>query len=207
MTRTRVQAIIAIAAAVWIGLLFLHGVPLSLSYLLPYSLVVNVVLVVMYVFNKWLWRLPLLSTLFNRPVLAGTWKGELRSTWKDQHTGAAGEPVLAFLVVRQTYESLSIQVVTAESESESLNAVVQGNRDGVPEVVTIYRANPKLLLRARSPIHYGAMRLRVHRNPALRLEGEYWTDRDTKGQAVFSEHVSKVYSAFSSACEAMVDTP
>lgn len=207
MSRGRIQAVIVTTVAVWVALLFLQGVDLRLSYLRPYSLVVSIVLLAFYAFDRWLWQVQPIPRLLGRPVLAGTWKGELRSDWKGEPPGEVIQPILAFLAIRQTYDSLTIRLLTAESFSRSQTAELQRSADGVPEVITTYQNIPELLLRERSPVHFGAMRLEVHGQPGSRLEGYYWTDRDTKGQVVFTGHVSTIYSDFDSARTAMTGVP
>lgn len=206
-TRGRVQAIITASVIVWAALLFLQGVDLRLSYLRPYSLVVGIVLILSYAFDKWLWRLLPFPRLLGRPVLAGTWKGELRSNWIDQQTGEAADPILVFLLIRQTYAAISIRLFTANSFSKSETAEIHKSPDGVSEIVMTYQNIPLLHLREQSPLHYGAMRLQIHGRPTSRLEGAYWTDRDTKGEVVFTAHVLKAYSDFAAASMAMLDTP
>jgi hypothetical protein len=39
-----------------------------------------------------------------------------------------------------------------------------------------------LSVRNRSAMHYGALQLSVAGSPPERIEGQYWTDRDTKGE-------------------------
>jgi hypothetical protein len=47
-------------------------------------------------------------------------------------------------------------------------------------VAVLYRNDPKVSVRDRSPIHFGGMHLRVSGEDAL--EGDYWTDRKTSGR-------------------------
>lgn len=207
VTRGRVQAIVAATVIVWAGLLLLQGVDITFSYLRPYSLVVGVVLILFYVFDKWVWQLPPIARLLKRPVLAGTWKGELRSSWTDRQTGIAAGSAVVFLLIRQTYDSIYLRLTTAESSSQSETADLHMSSDGVPEIVTTYRNSPALHLRRQSPIHYGTMRLEVHGNPPSRLEGAYWTDRETRGEVVFTAHTRRAYSDFTGASQAMPGTP
>jgi hypothetical protein len=200
--RGRVQAALIIAIVVWSAVLFLEGVTLRFADLRPYSIAIAVVLICLYGFDRWLWRIGPLPRLLGRPVLAGTWKGELRSTWVDHETGEVGAPIAAFLLIRQTYDAISLRLVTARSSSRSETAGLLKAADGVPEVLLIYQNVPLPLQREQSPIHYGAMRLAVHGQPPTRLEGAYWTDRETKGQADFTTYSSRAFSDFASATQA-----
>ena len=54
-----------------------------------------------------------------RPVIDGTWKVQLRSNWKDPiAAGATVAPIEGYMVVRQTFSTLSMRLLTAESHSE-----------------------------------------------------------------------------------------
>ena len=205
--RGRVQAAITGAALVWAALLFLQGADLRFSYLRPYSLVVAIVLAGFFVFDRWCWRIPPLPRLLRRPVLAGTWMGELCSNWVNPKSGETLPPITTFLLVHQTYETISLRMFTAESSSTSQTAAINRSPDGLVQIISTYQNVPKLHLQQRSRVHYGSMRLDVHGYPPSRLEGAYWTDRDTKGEVVFTAHVSKAYSDFATASAAMAATP
>jgi hypothetical protein len=121
-TRTQVQVVLVIAVIVWAGLLFVEGVTLKPSYLKPFSLTVAVVILILLAFERWLWRIPPVAKALHRPVLRGTWKGQLKSNWIDPRTGQEIEPIDIFLLVRQTYSTVSLRLMTQESTSRSLVA-------------------------------------------------------------------------------------
>lgn len=200
--RGRIQAAVILTALVWAALLFFEGAGFGAAYIRPISLVMGLVVASFYCFDRWLWRIKPLPQLLGRPVLAGTWKGELRSNWKDE-SGQTLAPITAFLLVHQTYETMFIRLFTAESSSESQTAVISKAEDGACQVITTYRNEPLLHLRKRSPVHYGAMRLQVRRGSHARLEGSYWTDRETQGEACFTTQTPKRYSDFTSATQGM----
>ena len=117
--KLQTQVILATTVVVWGALLLIQGVTLKASYLRPYSLVVGILILLQVVFDRWLWRVPAVARVLRCPVLRGTWKGQLRSTWEDSKTGQRIEPIDVFLVVRQTYSTVSIRLMTAESSSRS----------------------------------------------------------------------------------------
>ncbi|AMA59927.1 hypothetical protein [Bradyrhizobium sp. CCGE-LA001] len=58
------------------------------------------------------------------------------------------------------------------------------NNDGVYEVIGVYQSDPDMLARGtQTEIHYGAFRYRVIGTPPKRMNGHYWTDRNTQGSA------------------------
>lgn len=199
LNKIQVQIVLGLAVVVWAVLLFVEGVHLKASYLKPYSVVVTVVVVGLILFDRWLWRIPGISRLVRRPVLKGTWKGQLRSTWKDSSTGQTIEPIDVFLSVRQTFSAISLRVMTSESISKSLVASLDAPKDDVATISSTYQNVPRLLVRDRSSIHHGALMLEVTGQPARQLQGCYWTDRDTKGELAMNEHTKKLCTTFDEA--------
>ena len=190
--RLHLSAIILTAAVVWGVLLLLQGVPVSPSWFQPFSKVVGALMILLAAFDLWLWRLPFLQGwMVKRPNLSGTWRAEVRSEWVDPDTGQRKVPIAGFMVIRQTFSTLSLCQITAESRSELLGAEIVRGGDGTYQVFGVYRNEPRLSVRHRSEIHYGALELRVAGSPPERIEGHYWTDRDTAGELSLSDRMSK----------------
>jgi hypothetical protein len=153
--------------------------------------------IVLLVFDKWVWKWRLLhSWLVPFQDLNGTWKGVLQTSWQDPTTLQQPGPIEVVLVVRQTYSTLSARLLTAESESDLLIGKIVVVEDGVADLIGVYRNTPKQSLRERSPIHNGALRLRLEGEPVTALRGEYWTDRNTRGELRLLEHVSAKAHSF-----------
>jgi hypothetical protein len=198
--RLHLSAILLVAAAIWGGLLFLGGVQVSPQWLHPFSIVLGAMMVFLSAFDLWLWRIRLLHPwLVKRPVLGGTWRAELRSDWIDPATGLGIGPINGFIVVRQTFSRLTLRLITEESNSELIGAEILRADDGTYRVLGVYRNEPKLSVRHRSPIHYGALAVQLSGSPPERIEGHYWTDRDTAGELALSDrrtaHVDDLVSA------------
>jgi hypothetical protein len=202
-TRTQVQVVLVIAVIVWAGLLFVEGVTLKPSYLKPFSLTVAVVILILLAFERWLWRIPPVAKALHRPVLRGTWKGQLKSNWIDPRTGQEIEPIDIFLLVRQTYSTVSLRLMTQESTSRSLVASLESHRDEIATLTSTYQNIPGLLIQDRSRIHHGALMLEVHGSSIKNLSGFYWTDRDTKGEVSLESRSKNVYTNFEAASAAM----
>jgi hypothetical protein len=174
---------------IWVALLYLTGTSLAINWEAVEKLpdAVTIYVVAAFIFTKWLWRLKMFSGwIVPFPDLQGTWKGELKSTWKD----ASGQRIPAIsvvLVIRQTFSSVSCTVFTKESESYSTAAqIVRDEESGTIRLDYNYTNRPKAIIRERSAIHDGAARLRVVTVPSLRMEGEYWTSRCTSGDVAVS---------------------
>lgn len=183
LSRLHLSAILLAAAALWAVLLILDGVAVAGSWFRPFSTVVGVLLLLLVAFDLWAWRLRFLHGWFvPRPDLRGTWRVDLQSDWEDPSTGKPIGPITAYLVVRQTFSTLSIRMLTAESASELLAAEIAKASDGTYRLAGVYRNEPRLAVRNRSPIHFGAIVLDVQGEPAQSLAGHYWTDRNTRGE-------------------------
>jgi hypothetical protein len=142
--------------------------------------------------EHYLWRAPLVGGLItNRPDMRGTWRGTLQSDWTDPESGEA-QPADddVYLVVHQTYWSVTARLLTAESRSEPLVGIIE-DVAGRARLLAIYRNEPRSALREHSPIHHGAVILDCSGRPPLRLTGAYWTDRRTGGELCFDEHVER----------------
>lgn len=203
ISRIHLSTLIFIAALVWALLLIIQGVSVTFSLFRPFSTVIGVLVVLMGVFEKWAWRLPILHPWFvSQPDLGGTWKGQLFSTWTDPKAGSLLPPIDGYLVVRQTFSLIQMMLITNESNSELLSGSVLPEAHGGYVVAGIYRNTPRLLKRAGSPIHHGGILLHVRGSPPQVLEGEYWTDRDTKGELRFFGRSKRILPSFEAASAA-----
>ena len=166
LSRLHLSAILLLAALIWGAMLVIEGVAVSGAWFRPFSTVVGGILLVLVAFDLWAWRFRFLHGWFvPRPDIRGTWMVELRSDWKDPSTGHATAPRIVYLAVRQTFSTLSIRMMTAESESRLVTAEITKAADGVYRVAGVYVNEPKLSVRDRSPIHYGAFLLDVQGEP------------------------------------------
>jgi diguanylate cyclase (GGDEF)-like protein len=116
------------------------------------------------------------------PDLCGTWKGVLRSEWRDPTTKLKQEQRDVFMIVRKTDAALHMGLITSESRSLSLAITVVQEPSGEWSLNVIYRNEPRPSVRSRSQIHHGAMVLQVGGSPVITLSGHYWTDRGTQGE-------------------------
>lgn len=200
ISRLHLSAIILVAAGIWAGLLILNGVSVKATWATPFSSVIGILLVLLAIFDLWIWKWPIFrGWLVNRPYLGGTWNVSIKSDWIDPATGNPREPIAAYLAVRQTFSTMSMRLMTAESYGDLLTGEIARGADGTFRIGAIYRNEPKLLVRDRSPIHYGAFLLQVEGSPPTNLSGHYWTDRNTKGEMAASNRRAKIFHSFEAA--------
>ncbi|MCX7060706.1 MAG: hypothetical protein NTZ11_07395 [Gammaproteobacteria bacterium] len=186
--RLHLSVVLMVAAVIWGILLVLNGVVVQVSWLRYASTVTGVLMLMLAVFDIWLWKWTVLQGWFvKRPVVDGTWCVELRSNWKDPTTGKRIAPIPGFMVIRQSFSRMSLRLITAESRSELLGAEVLRADDASYRITGVYRNEPRMSVRHRSQIHYGALVLQVCGKPIVQLEGHYWTDRDTTGELLLTE--------------------
>lgn len=174
------KGLIAVAALAWAGALVADGKAVPSSFFAPMSTVTGIVAFTLVVFEKVLWRVPGMSLLVHRPDLRGTWKGTVRSSW----VGPDGLPQPerdVFVTIAQTYSTLHVRLFSDESSSEPLVASVLRHPDDTYDVALVYRNSPKVAVRERSEISVGGALLRVGGEKEEKLEGQYWTDRLTRG--------------------------
>lgn len=183
LSRLHLSSILLVSAAIWGGMLVYEGVAVNGSWFRPFSTVVGGLLFLLAIFDRWAWRLRILHGWFvPRPDLRGTWCVELKSDWRNQATDKVIDPIVAYLVVRQTFSTINARMLTAESASELVAGEINRASDGTYRLAAIYRNEPKLSVRDRSAIHYGAIVLDVLGDPVKDLNGYYWTDRKTRGE-------------------------
>jgi hypothetical protein len=175
--------LVAGAAIAWALVLSAFGWAIPLSFFRPLSVIAGLLSLALLVFDLWAWAWPGVRSLINRPDLRGTWQGVIRSSWKhpDEHRAKLGT-IKTYVIVHQTYTGLHLRLLTHESHSSSISAVLVAGSDGSATVYAMYQNNSRASLRSQSPIHRGGLILHVGGPPPTSMEGDYWTDRQTSGE-------------------------
>lgn len=151
-------------------------------------MVITVDLVVAFLFQKWFWKWSWLRHwLVFAPNLNGTWRGEIRSSWINPETGKGIDPIPAVMTIRQALNRLSCVVRTGEMKSFSFIAgLVIAPEEQKASLAYSYDSDPIPSVRDRSQRHKGTAFLEIHESNPMRLEGEYWTERNTIGEMEFA---------------------
>ncbi|MFB8777131.1 Cap15 family cyclic dinucleotide receptor domain-containing protein [Streptomyces broussonetiae] len=186
-----IRVVVAVVVVVFvIGTWAQDGRP-DLAALKFFSVAVLASTLVFNLWDFWLWRLPLIQRVPGVPrSIRGTWKGTLTSLWVDPATGNNPPPKTVYLVAQQTASLVTVKLLTDESKSTSALASVS-EVDGSFLLTYLYLNRPDMRVEHRSRIHHGSTVFDVSGNPARRLKGRYWTDRDSKGELDFEERDKK----------------
>lgn len=172
------KIVIFLAAAVWAVVALAMGLDLDQSWVKPMGIVTSVVVIALLAFDTVLWKwIPLRITKV--PDLSGTWHATLTSN----HPGVSGQPTVldCFLIVRQTYSKIHVEMLFPKSESVSTSASLV-HTDGTTELWYSYRSEAHALDRDDNPPHKGGVQLRIATNGVVKMAGSYWTDRKTFGR-------------------------
>jgi hypothetical protein len=185
------RLVIGLAAALWLGVALALKAPVDASWLKPAGVVMSAVVLLLLGFDRWAWRwLP--TSVMKRPKLHGTWKATLE--WKaDDGDGIESKP--CFLVVRQTFSTVTVDLLTEVASSQSRSAAIRED-NGRCSLWFSYWAAAGALHRDGNAPHRGAAQLVIATKPRTRLEGDYWTERQTRGRIVADAHTAHVYEDY-----------
>ncbi|SDG21643.1 Cap15 family cyclic dinucleotide receptor domain-containing protein [Klenkia brasiliensis] len=167
----------AYAVALYVaGFRFDDGIRQILAYL-PAAAAIAVV-----AFDRWTWKWPGVHRLVGRPRIDGTWLTTL-TPHPDSHIPEGGNrgPIDTAVIIEQTYWSVTVRLLTAESRSISTSASIY-NRSAQQAVLAYTYANePEQRHRPRSQPHAGATELVITGRQPQQMSGTYWTERLTVG--------------------------
>lgn len=142
---------------------------------------------------EWGWKWPLLSKIFYRPNLNGTWKGELFSDWKDEE-GNGVKPIKFFIVIRQNFLRINFTTFTnnyiGKSYSERL---ILDKERGIKNVAYLYRKETSQISDNNNE---GASELRVIESNILKMRGKYWSNIKTNGEIDVSFFVKRHFDSY-----------
>jgi len=176
--------LLAFSGLFWFGIATASGLNMQsfADFMRPIPKVITADLILVAVFVRWLWRWKFLQTwLVPFPNLNGTWQGHIQTNWKDADGKTPG-PIPTILTIKQTFVRMSCVMRTGEMVSRSYLEGFCIDKDAqVRQLCYSYTSRPKASLRERSTPHDGTMLFNIIRKPVYKLEGEYWTQRQTTG--------------------------
>lgn len=134
---------------------------------------ISVATILMWAFNKWLWKIKPFSFVADMPVLAKQYKGTITHFWEDEVQMKDIE-----IRIKQTFLSVNVKLVTDESLSNSVTAKIRED-SGSKSLIYTYLNTPKAEILNRSAIHFGTAILYV--DDSKHLKGNYYTIRGSRG--------------------------
>jgi hypothetical protein len=198
VTDLQTWTILGLASLIWLPLSVLGFVNGGPGAVLGLSDALAVILILVSGFERWGWRWRRLHPRpIGTPVIRGTWRGLMESSYIDPDTRQTQPPKIVYLAIRQTLTTVWVRLLS--NESASIQVVGSVKRDPASEdwlLSYTYQNTPKLLLRSHSAEHRGGTFLTIYGEPPRRIEGEYWTSRDTKGTVAMDTYVNEVAQSY-----------
>lgn len=151
---------------------------LNIISLISKTISINSILWILFI--KWGWKYKMFySWLVPFPNLAGNWEGVIKSNWQ----GAINEPIKIEVIIKQTFFNVQVQIKSGESKSNSIGASFDIDSErGIQQLIFTYLNTPRPGVRERSEIHYGSTILNFEGFQVEKMDGEYWTSRETTGE-------------------------
>jgi len=149
------------------------------------STTISINIVLWMIFIAWAWKFKIFYPwLVPFPNLAGDWEGTIKSNWKEK----ALEPIPIEVSITQNFFNVQVRIKTKESRSYSIGASFDiDNERGFQQLFYTYLNTPKAGVRERSEIHYGSTILNFVGFKVTKMDGEYWTDRETTGEITLTK--------------------
>lgn len=197
LNNRQTYAVIGFAAIIWLGLALTNAVSAGLAAVWDVVNLIPLLIVAGMIFEHWAWRwAPLHPHLVGTPVVSGTWRGELKSMWVSKETGVVPPPKTVFLAIDQTLFTVTVRMLTNESESDQLVGSIAKLANGKWVIAYAYDNTSDLPLREGSRPHFGGAVLTIVGDPPDQINGEYWTDRDTKGTFTMDARAPVIAQSF-----------
>lgn len=194
------RIIVGLSAALWLVLAFVLDAPVDKTWLKYLGGIASVIVVLLLIFDRWAWRwLPVAVT--RRPDLRGTWTAQLQFQWPE---GTPTQTKACFVVVRQTYSTITVDMHFDISDSHSRSAAVV-ETNGRWSLWWSYLSVAHALEQQGNPPHRGGAELAISLKPTRSLAGDYWTERKTRGRVTTTGHSKHCYDDYESALAATYD--
>jgi hypothetical protein len=185
------RAVIFLAAATWTLIIFVSGGSLRASWAKSLGLAAAIVVFLLLAFDRWIWRWPGVRHVVRHPVLHGTWKTELRTSYEAR----ADEVIEAYLVIRQTYSKICVAMLFDRSQSSSMSGDLI-REDGRRVLYYVFRSDKQTLQKDENP---PSAQLTVATRPLMHLEGDYWMEHGSRGRVVTVGRSPVIYDTFTGA--------
>jgi|SRR5690606_8384882 len=149
------------------------------------STTISINIVIWMIFIAWAWKWKIFYPwLVPFPNLSGHWEGAVKSNWKEKQL----DPIPIEVSITQNFFNIQVKIKTNESRSYSIGASFDIDTErGFQQLFYSYLNTPKAGVRERSEIHYGSTILNFDGFKVTKMDGEYWTDRETTGEITLTK--------------------
>lgn len=149
------------------------------------STTISINIIIWMIFIAWAWKWKIFYPwLVPFPNLSGNWEGTIKSNWKEKEL----DPIPIEVSITQNFFNIQVRIKTNESRSYSIGASFDiDNERGFQQLFYTYLNTPKAGVRERSEIHYGSTILNFDGFNVTKMDGEYWTDRETTGDIILTK--------------------
>lgn len=188
--------LVSISAIAWFVLSWYSGIDLSniVDFLKIIPKVVTIDAIIVGIFTKFLWKFRIFrGWLVPFPNLNGTWTGEIHSDWINPKNKKNISPIPVMLTIDQTFFHINFLMTTEEMKSHSYVEGFKIDKENqIKQVAYLYTSKPRIVLDSRSLPSDGAIIFEIIEKPKMKLKGQYWTDRKTKGEILLSFYNKKM---------------
>jgi hypothetical protein len=193
------RSAIAVFSVLLLLAAWLTGGSLDDNFLRWASGAASVVVLLFLVYDKWAWRWPGIrkaAEWAGKPVIYGTWKGDLHFQ-RDQQ----GQPgtIRYYLAVDQTFSRVQLRAFVDSSETNSITATIARPMPTRRQLVFVYHSAAPLDARDDNRPHDGTAVLSIVGIPVEELTGSYYNERPGRGSIELTEHTKKITESFSDA--------
>lgn len=133
------------------------------------SIVAAVVIILVVVYTRVLWKVEPFSRFHKIVDISGKWQGELPV--------GENKTIPLEMKVKQYFDDVEIEIKTDHNHSESLVTKISYEPDG-SKLYVVYKCKPNTRVESKSEIDYGTIILRLDEDV---LEGEVFNSKDMHG--------------------------
>jgi hypothetical protein len=188
------RIVVGLAAATWTAIVLASGDVLKVAWIRAVGATAAIVVLLLLAYDHWVWRWWGVRHLIRRPLLRGTWKTELRTSYEDR----ADDAIEGFLAIQQTYSTISIAMLFDRSKSVSVSGEFVRENDRYV-LYYVFRSDKSTLQREDNPPARGAAHLTIATAPSVHLEGDYWMEHGTHGRVSSVGHSPVIYDTYRAA--------
>ena len=132
------------------------------------SIVAAVVIVLVLVYTRFLWRLEPFTSFHHIVDISGKWVGKMPLD---------GKEIPVEVKIKQYYDDVVVKITTDHNYSESLVTKISNEPDG-SKLYIVYKCKPTYRVESKDEIDYGTMIFRLDEDI---LEGDFFNSRGISG--------------------------